>query len=989
MGISESYSSLTPTNGPVSPVPTSRWTFGVQGIGGLNSGAASGVVEYTAADGTRWSFAPVMGSTTAFNTPAGVKADLVKVGTDYRLTFRESSVVATFNADGRALSIADRNGNVTALAYGSNMTVTSTAGPAAARTATITTTATTTTVSQSSGGSSRSMVYTRDGSGNLTKITDLTGKDTVFGYGPANTLTSIMAPDGGVMTIAYDNQNSRKVTSISRANTSAGSPGASVTRFAYPSATQTLVAQPNMNQAAAVNTVPRITYTVNATSKLVTGAIDEMGRQRAATYTGNGDVATATSGTGATAGTATATYGANGGDSRTAVQSPTGATQSAAYANTAASTKYLPSSSTDGSGNTTTYTYNGAGNPLSSSNALAATSTLTYNANGTVATALAPGNGSNVTTYGYNADFQLNALTPVTGSSLGAKAFTYDAFGRVRTATDGKGVTLTYTYDNADRLLSTAFTGGTATVTNTYDNNGRQKTRVDGNGTTTWGYDQLGRLTSRVNTFNGGTITYGYDKASNLTSTTDSRGTTTNAFDASGIPVSMTYPDNSGTGLLNFAVDDQGRRTDTWLDTNTGNTAWKAHSKQEYDKSGRVSRAIAETVNSGGAPVTVSDISYCYNTGTAAPTCSTGTGGDRSKLQWQLDNKTGQSTTYGYDGAGRLTSATQAGGTNPTTWTYTYDARGNRLSASATGGTTSSQTLTFNAANQVTTAGYTFDGAGNLTADPSGTYTYNGAEQMTGVTTSAGSFTYIYAGTSQVEILQQQNETATRKLTYGRTNQVGQPILEQAQVGSVTAYLENDPVTGQPLMLRTSTGTVSLYVYDGLGNPTAIVRDIGGTGYTYQYDPYGLPTLTSTSGGAGTSQNPFLFKGGIQDRATGWILFGNRWYNTSIGRWTQQDTLDAPIDPNNANRYAYAGADPINNTDPTGRNTCTAVNNTLTAISYIAGGIGLIGAGIAATVSAPVTGGLSVAGYVGWVGGAVSFATGGPSLLLSLTGACG
>ncbi|WP_258318049.1 hypothetical protein [Microbacterium sp. SGAir0570] len=115
-----------------------------------------------------------------------------------------------------------------------------------------------------------------------------------------------------------------------------------------------------------------------------------------------------------------------------------------------------------------------------------------------------------------------------------------------------------------------------------------------------------------MNTFNGGTITYGYDKASNLTSTTDSRGTTTNAFDASGIPVSMTYPDNSGTGLLNFAVDDQGRRTDTWLDTNTGNTAWKAHSKQEYDKSGRVSRAIAETVNSGGAPVTVSDISYCY-----------------------------------------------------------------------------------------------------------------------------------------------------------------------------------------------------------------------------------------------------------------------------------------------------------------------------------------------------------------------------------------
>ena len=31
--------------------------------------------------------------------------------------------------------------------------------------------------------------------------------------------------------------------------------------------------------------------------------------------------------------------------------------------------------------------------------------------------------------------------------------------------------------------------------------------------------------------------------------------------------------------------------------------------------------------------------------------------------------------------------------------------------------------------------------------------------------------------------------------------------------------------------------------------------------------------------------------------------------------------LDAPLDPANANRYAYAGCDPINNADPTGRAT--------------------------------------------------------------------
>ncbi|GAB2853838.1 hypothetical protein GCM10027024_32090 [Microbacterium insulae] len=151
--------------------------------------------------------------------------------------------------------------------------------------------------------------------------------------------------------------------------------------------------------------------------------------------------------------------------------------------------------------------------------------------------------------------------------------------------------------------------------------------------------------------------------------------------------------------------------------------------------------------------------------------------------------------------------------------------------------------------------------------------------------------------------------------------------------------MENDPVTGQPLMLRTSTGAVSLYVYDGTGNPTAILRDVTGTGYVYTYDPYGLATLSYTSGGSGTGQNPFLFKGGIQDRATGWVHYGNRWYNPTTGRWTQQDTLDAPIDPQNANRYAYAGCDPINNIDPTGQLTyCQQLNSAAAFFGVVAAG---------------------------------------------------
>ncbi|MCA0438616.1 MAG: hypothetical protein LCH98_19490 [Actinobacteria bacterium] len=48
-------------------------------------------------------------------------------------------------------------------------------------------------------------------------------------------------------------------------------------------------------------------------------------------------------------------------------------------------------------------------------------------------------------------------LTSSTGSDptlLGARTFTYDGFGRVKTATDGKGATLTYAWDNRDHVTA-------------------------------------------------------------------------------------------------------------------------------------------------------------------------------------------------------------------------------------------------------------------------------------------------------------------------------------------------------------------------------------------------------------------------------------------------------------------------------------------------------------------------------------------------------
>ena len=74
-------------------------------------------------------------------------------------------------------------------------------------------------------------------------------------------------------------------------------------------------------------------------------------------------------------------------------------------------------------------------------------------------------------------------------------------------------------------------------------------------------------------------------------------------------------------------------------------------------------------------------------------------------------------------------------------------------------------------------------------------------------------------------------------------------------------------------MLRTSSGTQSLYIYDGGGSPVALITDAGIQGFSYTYDPYGVPVLSQNSGGSGVGQNPYTFAGGVQDRTTGWIHY--------------------------------------------------------------------------------------------------------------------
>ncbi|MCY1692950.1 RHS repeat domain-containing protein [Curtobacterium sp. SL109] len=933
--IAQTYNSLGWQAASTSTQQAARWSTGIAGAGSFSAGA-SGAVVYTAADGATWTFTPA--TSTTFTPPAGFLRKLTASATTnptYTMTDPATGQVITSNVNGLPVSVADRNGNTVAISNGLNVptSIVSTAGTAAAKTATgaYDSTSRTYTVTQGSGSAARSVKWVKDTNGNLTSYVDGAGKTTTFAYS-GNDLTSITSPTGATTTISYSG-TTHKVSQVAQSNTTAGAAGASTTRLSYASATSTLVASPNTDTATAVASVPHTTYSINSSQKLVNSVTDAAGRVRSKTYNGaNLQPTTSTVGSGSSASTTTATYGANSSQSLTKVASSGGASQSLSYNASPAATAYSPASTTDDAGNTSNRTYDGVGNQLSNSTgtgATAATSTLTYTA-GQVATATAPGNGTNKTTYSYT-NKQLTGVTPVTGTSLGARAYTYDALGRIASASDGAGRTTSYTYDGDDRVLTTSFSDSTPTVTNTYDNAGHLLTQASGSGTVTNTYDQLGNLLTTGNTASPSgisTITYAYDKAGNQTSYADQDGTTTSAYDDSGVLISTTTPaPNKPTETINFVTDTNGRRTDTYVDSNADNSSWASRTHTDYDTNGRV-KEIQGWIGTTGQRLY--DLNYCYNAGSTAPTCGTTTTNDRSKIQWVGDSVSGQSTAYTYDTSGRITKTvtTGSGKATPGTWEFGYDIRGNRTSTKFTksnGDVTTNQTLTYNAANQITTAGFGYDGAGNLTALPEYAFTYNAAEQMTKAVRNGSTTTnYTYAGADQKSVLSIATPGGdNRTYQYGRADQNGNPTLTSSTTNAHRSNIVNDAKTGQPIALSTPSNVLGQYQYDGSGNIWGILVDATAA-FDVDYDPYGTSTVAYNGGGDGLAANPFGFKAGIEDTHTGLVKFGQRWYDPYWGSWTQQDTLDSPLDPSNGNRYAYAASDPINGSDPRGLAYCSS-----------------------------------------------------------------
>ncbi|MBF0474976.1 MAG: hypothetical protein HQK59_03930 [Deltaproteobacteria bacterium] len=251
-------------------------------------------------------------------------------------------------------------------------------------------------------------------------------------------------------------------------------------------------------------------------------------------------------------------------------------------------------------------------------------------------------------------------------------------------------------------------------------------------------------------------------------------------------------------------------------------------------------------------------------------------------------------------------------GTNPTI-NYTYDAAGritgiidsNEVRPSLTAGATSYSVS--GGSNQLlgrtgpTTQTYTYDAAGNLTADGTNTYTYDARGRLVQVTT--GSVTTSYAINGLGQRVSKSSASATIIFVY---DEAGHLLGEYDGTGNViqeTVWLGDLPVA----VLKPGA---QYYVNpDHLGSPRSIIDASGATVWKWDRDPFGNGAPT------GTLTYNLRFPGQYFDVETGLYYNMARDYNPGLGRYIQSDPIGLR---GGVNTYAYVMGDPMSRTDPWG-----------------------------------------------------------------------
>lgn len=482
------------------------------------------------------------------------------------------------------------------------------------------------------------------------------------------------------------------------------------------------------------------------------------------------------------------------------------------------------------------------------------------------------------------------------------ETYKYTLNGLPQTVMDANGNLTTNSYDGLDRLSQVQFpsktTPGTSSTSDleqyTYDANSNRHTLLTRDSQTiTYNYDNLNRLTSKLWPSSWGvSVYYGYDLRSlklyaNYTSSPTGPGVSYN-FDGFGNLHSETV-NLSGTSLpMSYQYDADGSRTQVMYPD--GN-----YVQYHYDGLDR----LAQVLESGSSVL----VGYVYDS--------------EGRVQ-QLSRGGGvTSTGFAYDPVSRLnalshTLATQLDNVSYSSFSYNPQDQIVGLSVSNSEydplSNSATQSYTPNGLNQYASVGsvsFAWDTRANLTSDGSTTYAYDLENRLTGASgTHNASLSYDPAG----RLYQTTSGSATTTLLYD-----GDRITaEYDGNGNLLRRYAYGLGGDDPLVWYEGSGfgqSNRRYLHvDHQGSIVAVTDTNGITLAVNQYDPYGL-------------RNPlnlgrFQYTGQAYVPELGLYYYKARMYNPAFGRFMQVDPIGYKDD---LNPYAYVGNDPMDGTDPTGR----------------------------------------------------------------------
>ena len=526
-------------------------------------------------------------------------------------------------------------------------------------------------------------------------------------------------------------------------------------------------------------------------------------------------------------------------------------------------------------------------------------------------------------------------VTQLSSPDTGRSRFSHDEAGRLKTATDSRGVLQTHGYDGQGRRTSVVYSQAgqeSRTLAWFYDQSGEGQANGLGRlgrsehpgGSTRYGYTLQGRIAQVGQVVKPGV---GNDAGANSAPVSSvvrygyTQGRLTSIGYPSGRQLRIDWRDGEPAGLsLDAGSGGSGGSSSQKLVSDIvcepfglGLRRWEwamASGPQLYarfhDQAGRLLRYPLGGEGDG----VLRDLSYDAAGRITGYAHQGFDGTPRPALN----------QAFVYDANSRLTMVI----VNNASWDIRYDPNGNRTSVSLSGNLSSYATeATSNrlssTSNPVRSFGY--DAAGNTTLDSANhTATYDLRGQLHTITrgSTTARYTYDADGRRVRKVVTSGSSTTTTIFVYDLDGQLlgeydgqGKPIREYAWLKHIpVAMWVTDPANpnGAPLVYFIHT--------DHLNTPRVVVDRNGKTRWRWLAEPFGTTAPETNPSGLGDFTQNLRMPGQYADAESGlWYNFA-RYYDRTTGRYSQSDPIG--LDGGSASPYTYVDGSPLKYIDNNG-----------------------------------------------------------------------